>query len=118
MNVQNIIMLNKHGLTIYLSYYINSPGGLFTKERNKWSHALFFEVSKSFSNGLNLSFAANNLLDTKVSEFYNSQDYSYNRRRLIGYSSFVFKISYSFGKRRVRGADDADNAKLEERISK
>ena len=30
-----------------------------------------FEVSKSFSNGLNLSFAANNLLDTKVSEFYN-----------------------------------------------
>ena len=33
---------------------------------------------------LNLSFAANNLLDTKVSEFYNSQDYSYNRRRLIG----------------------------------
>ncbi len=118
MDIDNTFIFPNQGLTIFLAYVINSPGGLFTKERNKWSHALFFEVSKSFSNGLNLSFAANNLLDTKVSEFYNSQDYSYNRRRLIGYSSFVFKISYSFGKRRVRGADDADNAKLEERISK
>ena len=118
MDIDNTFIFPRQGLTIFLAYVINSPGGLFTKERNKWSHALFFEVSKSFSNGLNLSFAANNLLDTKVSEFYNSQDYSYNRRRLIGYSSFVFKISYSFGKRRVRGADDADNAKLEERISK
>ena len=118
MNVQNIIMLNKHGLTIYLSYYINSPGGLFTKERNRWSHALHCEVSKSFNNGLNMSLGAYSLLDTKNPIFYNSPDYSYSQRRLISYSSYEFKISYSFGKRRVRGADDADNAKLEDRISR
>ncbi len=118
MNVQNIIMLNKHGLTIYLSYYINSPGGLFTKERNRWSHALHCEVSKSFNNGLNMSLGAYSLLDTKNPIFYNSPDYSYSQRRLISYSSYEFKISYSFGKRRVRGANDADNAKLEDRISR
>ncbi len=118
MDIDNTFIFPNQGLTIFLAYVINSPGGLFTKERNKWSHALFFEVSKSFSNGLNLSFAANNLLDTKVLEFYNSPEYSYNRRRLIDYSSYKFKISYSFGKRRVRGADDADNAKLEDRISR
>ena len=118
MNVQNIIMLNKHGLTIYLSYYINSPGGLFTKERNRWSHALHCEVSKSFNNGLNMSLGAYSLLDTKNPIFYNSPDYSYSQRRLISYSSYEFKISYSFGKRWVRGADDADNAKLEDRISR
>ena len=116
--IQNTIFLPKHGIQLILAYNINSPSGTLTKERDKWDHSLFFEAYKSFKNGLNVSFIASGLLDTKNPVFYNSPDYSYNLRRLTSLRRCELRVSYRFGKQRVRGAKESDRAELERRLSR
>ncbi len=79
---------------------------------------MYIEASKRLKKDLSISLVASNILDTKIPEFYDSPQYTYNLRRLTSYRSVTLRISYSFGKQKVYGAEDAENAKLEERISK
>ncbi len=116
--VRNTFMLPKHGFQIRLSYSLHTPGGLFTRKRDRWNQSMYIEASKRLKKDLRISLVASNILDTKIPEFYDSPQYTYNLRRLTSYRSVTLRISYSFGKQKVYGAEDAENAKLEERISK
>ncbi len=114
---QNILMLPKHGLQIYLSYALGSPGGMFTKERDRWDNSMYIEVSKRFKKGLQISLECCPI-STKRQEYYNSSEYSYNMQWLTSIQYIKLQISYNFGKRRVRGANDADYTELENRLSR
>ncbi len=113
----DILMLPKHGLQIYLSYALGSPGGMFTKERDRWDNSMYIEVSKRFKKGLQISLECCPI-STKRQEYYNSSEYSYNMQWLTSIQYIKLQISYNFGKRRVRGANDADYTELENRLSR
>ena len=88
------------------------------RETGRWSNGLTFEASKSFKNGISTAVEVYNIIDRKSPTFYYGTSYSYRQQRLTSGTAVTLKISYRFGKQRVRGAEEANSPELEQRLSR
>ncbi len=118
LDIRNIFRLPRYGLQLYLSYSLKSPAGSFMRETGRWSNGLTFEASKSFKNGISTAVEVYNIIDRKSPTFYYGTSYSYRQQRLTAGTAVTLKISYRFGKQRVRGAEEANSPELEQRLSR
>jgi hypothetical protein len=96
-------------------YALYSPVKSITNN-GKYKNLLSLSANKKFVNGLTLSLEASNLLGFKNDCHFSSVGYSYIERSLMYPAQVEVKFNYSFGKRRVAGADDRYHSALDSRF--
>jgi hypothetical protein len=115
-NLQNNIILSKSKkIRLFMYYALYSPVKSITNN-GKYKNLLSFSVNKKFANGLTLSLEASNLFGFKNDCHFSSVGYSYKEHTLMYPAQVIAKFNYSFGKRRVSGADDRYHSALDSRF--
>jgi hypothetical protein len=111
----NIILSKSKKIRLFMYYALYSPVKSITNN-GKYKNLLSLSANKKFVNGLTLSLEASNLLGFKNDCHFSSVGYSYIERSLMYPAQVEVKFNYSFGKRRVAGADDRYHSALDSRF--
>lgn len=104
--IRNIFSVSKKRRirgTMSYSYYTPTHGVL---KIGKHKHLLNLSLSKEFKLGGTLNIDAMNLLNYKPAYHYNAENYSYNNNPKTNNVTFQLRYTHTFGRNRVRGAQD------------
>lgn len=114
----NIIRLSKkRQINLELSYYYNSPFIYLTQKSND-KHRLYVYLRKRFKFGGALEIGAQDIFNNRYRTHYSTDDYSYRVNTLTNARSYVISYSQTFGRTKVRGANDRTSSRLGGRTGK
>ncbi|MDE6384406.1 MAG: outer membrane beta-barrel protein [Paramuribaculum sp.] len=113
--VNSITLSQKYSVYLDAWYNLISPTQTL-HGKNKYRNNLSIEISKQFSNGLSIKFQADNIFGTKSIENYTSPEYSYRHYTDNIQQSFTLNVSYVFGKKRIKRAQNIYDNSVDSRF--
>ncbi|MEG2318579.1 MAG: outer membrane beta-barrel protein [Rikenellaceae bacterium] len=114
----NIVRLSKkHRINLEIFYIYNGPFVYVTRQISD-QHLIYATLKKTFKFGGTLEISAENLLNTRDRTHYDTRNYAYRINTLTDKRRYLISYSQTFGKSKVRGANDRSSYRLNSRTSK
>lgn len=97
----NFQLFKSQNINFELDYRYKSPSQSYMGKLRP-SHHISVSLSKYFTNGLQLSLNAFNLINNHVDYNFSSPEYSYRQKQKMYSGYFTLRIGYVFGKRTIK----------------